>query len=323
MVAGATPRVDVCVLTWNSRDVSLAALERTLASEQGVPFRVLVRDNASGDGTADAIAARFPDVDLDRGTANLGFAGGMSALVSRGSAPFVLLLNGDAWLEPHALDALLAVAEAQPDAALVVPRVERPDGTLEHTTWPYPSGALSFLYATGAHRLVPRSLKARWLLEPAWRHDAVRRVGWAVGAAWLMPRVALAEVGGLDASLFMYGEDLDWCWRARARGRSIWFTPAAVVRHVGNASGAAGYGERVAEMKARAAEVVVHRHRGAVRAGAYRAAELLLLGRLLVTYRMTRDQARAGYVRAALRGHLHPRTAVPAPASVVESAEVG
>ena len=311
MVDAGPPRVDVCVLTWNTRELTLGALERTLGSDQGVAFRVLLRDNASADGTADAVAARFPEVMVDRGAENLGYAGGMDALIRRSEAPYVALLNGDAWLADGALAALVATAEAHPDAALVVPRVERPDGTLEHTTWPFPSAVLSALYATGLHRIVPRGIRRRWLLEPAWRHDEDRAVPWAVGAAWLLPRTAIEVVGDLDASLFMYGEDLDWCWRARRLGRTVRFTPAAVVRHVGNASGDIGYGDRVAEAKARAAEVVVRRHRSAVGAVAYRVAEVLLLVRLLAVYRLRRDHARVGYVRAALRGHLHVRAVAP------------
>src|SRR5207253_2003053 len=83
--------------------------------------------------------------------------------------------------------------------------------------------------------------KARMLLDGWWRHDVARPVDWAVGAALLMRRSALDVVGGFDERFFMYAEDLEWAWRAHARGYETWFEPAAVVRHVGNASGAQLY----------------------------------------------------------------------------------
>jgi GT2 family glycosyltransferase len=76
----------------------------------------------------------------------------------------------------------------------------------------------------------------------AWDHDVEREVDWAVGAVWLLRRIALESVGELDESLFMYAEDLDWCWRAHEEGWEVWFTPTAVFRHVGNASGSAKFG---------------------------------------------------------------------------------
>ena len=81
------------------------------------------------------------------------------------------------------------------------------------------------------------------MLEGDWAHDRPRRVDWAVGAALLLRREAVGAIGGLDERFFMYVEDLEWCWRASKHGWEIWFEPAAVVRHVGNASGAQRYGD--------------------------------------------------------------------------------
>jgi GT2 family glycosyltransferase len=229
-MTAAAPEVDVAVVTWNTREVTLSALD---ALEAAAPrtIRLLVRDNGSTDGTAAAIAQRFPDADLDAGTDNLGFAGGVNSILARSEAPWVLLLNSDAWPEPGAIEAMLACAQRRPRAAAIAPRLLRPDETLEPSTWPFPS-----------LRVAVRSAA-----RPAvyfWPHDREREVDWAVGAALLIRRQALAAIGGLDDSLFMYAEDLDWCWRAHEQGWQIWFTPDAVVRHIGNASGAQKYGAR-------------------------------------------------------------------------------
>jgi hypothetical protein len=223
--------VDVAVVTWNTRQVTLDALAALLTSEPASVIRVLVRDNGSTDGTAEAIATSFPDVELDAGAENLGFAGGVNTILGRSNAAWVLLLNSDAWPEPGAISRLITCGEQHPRAAAIAPRLIRPDDSLEPSTWPFPS-----------LRVAVRS--AIRPLRYLWPHDRERSIDWAVGAALLIRRDALDEIGGLDDSLFMYAEDLEWCWRAREAGWQIWFTPDAVVRHIGNASGSQRYGAR-------------------------------------------------------------------------------
>src|SRR4051812_8905991 len=240
----ARPRVDVGVVTYNTREVSVHALRAVLDGDQGCDVRLLVRDNASTDGTADAIARDVPEADLDAADENLGFSGGMNRLIARSDAPWFFVLNPDAWPEPGALAALVAAAESHPGAAAVVPRIERPDGTLEHSTWPLPSVRVSAITAIRGGRWLDPARRDRWLLEGGWMHDEPREVGWAVGAALLIPRAALDDIGPFDERFFMYAEDLEWCDRARTRGWSIRFEPSALVRHVGNVSGGPVYGSR-------------------------------------------------------------------------------
>ncbi|MBV9412779.1 MAG: glycosyltransferase, partial [Acidimicrobiia bacterium] len=122
--------VDVGMVTWNSRDVTVDALQRLFDSDQGCEMRVMVRDNGSTDGTPDAIRDRFPQVELDAGKDNLGFAGGMKLLIERSDADWFFPLNSDAWPEDRCLAELLRAAEAHPKAAAVAPLLLHPDGTL-------------------------------------------------------------------------------------------------------------------------------------------------------------------------------------------------
>ena len=237
-------QVDVGVVTWNTAELTVRALRRLLDSDQGAELRLLVRDNASSDGTADAIAAEVPEAQVDRGTENLGFAAGMNSLLARSSAPWFLALNSDAWPEPQAIGGLVDAARRHPRAAAVAPRLERPNGMLEHSTHPFPSLAVAAVMAVGGDGWLPRRAADRLLLEPAWDHRRAREVDWAVGAALLMRREAIAQIGGFDERFFMYVEDLAWCYKANKHGWSIQFDPSAVVVHVGNASGKAGFGDR-------------------------------------------------------------------------------
>ena len=160
---------------------------------------------------------------MQAGAENLGYAAAMNRLLDRSDGPWFLALNSDAWPEPGAVARLVAVAERHPRAAVVAPRLERPDGTLEHSTHPFPSVTVAAVTAVGLYKRLGHRRARHLLLEGAWSHDEARPVDWAVGAAWLMRREAVLDVGPFDESFFMYVEDLEWCWRARARGWEVCF----------------------------------------------------------------------------------------------------
>lgn len=228
----ATRIIDVGVVTWNTAELTARALRTTLDGDRSDLIRaVLVHDNASTDGTPELLSEDVPEADVEVAAGNLGFARGVNRIIERSTAPWLLLLNSDAWPEPGALDLLVSAADTHPDAAAVAPRLQRLDGSLEDSTHPFPSLRVAMATAVGLHGRVQ------------WDHDRSRYVDWAVGAALLIRREALDAIGDLDERYFMYSEDIDWCWRARRAGWRIWFEHEAVFLHVGNASGAERFGD--------------------------------------------------------------------------------
>jgi len=301
------PDVDVCVVTWETAELTADGLRRLLDSDQGSTLRLLVRDNGSKDGTVETLRERVPEAEIDAGSENLGFAAGVNTLLRKTTAPWVLLLNSDAWPEPGAIGRLIQAAEAHPKAAAVAPRLERPDGKLEHSTLPFPSLRLAGIMAFKRQRL-PQHRAEELMLEDAWAHDKPRRVDWAVGAALLLRREALIAVGLLDERFFMYAEDLEWCWRAARKGWEIWFEPSAVVRHVGNASGARRYGDRRTKAYMANTFAFYNREHGFLATCAYRSVNLL--GALLhyAGARFARDAELAQYWRSQFAANLVRQT---------------
>lgn len=285
--------VDVGVVTWNTAELTVGALRRLLDTDQGCGFRLLVRDNGSTDGTADAIRAGVPEAEVDSDERNLGFGAGMNRLMRSGTAPWFLALNPDAWPEPGGLAALVRSGENMATAAAVAPRLERPDGTLEHSTHPFPSLRIALIHALGARRwMAPRQLE-REMLEGFWDHDRRRRVDWAVGAALLIRRRALEEIGGFDEDYFMYAEDLDWCWRAYEAGWDVLFEPEARFRHVGNASGVQAFGAARVELETASLVRFYRRTHGPLATRAYRAVSALACTEQWAAARVRRDHAGA------------------------------
>lgn len=297
------PLVDVGVVTWNTAELTATGLRRLLDTEQGCRLNVLVHDNASVDGTPRTLAERVPEADVVAGDVNLGFAGAVNRLLERSDAEWFFLLNSDAWPDPGAVGRLVQRALAQPTAAAVAPRLLRPDGTVEHSTHPFPSLGVALVDAVGARRLLPKRWAEAQCLEGRWNHDRPRTVDWAVGAGLLLRRAAVEKIGGFDERFFMYVEDLEWCWRARAAGWEIWFEPRAVVRHVGDASGSRRFGAGRAALEWANLRTFLDEALGERRARRYRGLATAALARQYALSRATGDAA-AGHWRLQLRAAL-------------------
>jgi GT2 family glycosyltransferase len=211
------------VLNWNGGDDTLAALE----SLDGV--ETICVDNGSDDGSPDAVAARFPDVDLIRTGVNLGFSGGNNVGIRRAlarGADWVLLLNNDAVAGPGLPAALAAAADARPDAGVLACKVFFAD----------PPDVLMYAGGRVNLRLGYWGRQDGFGQRDDGRFDALRDVDRATGAAMAVSRAAIERAGMLDESLFAYAEDTEWCLRIREAGFAVVFVPDAKVWHVGSAS---------------------------------------------------------------------------------------
>ena len=301
------------MVTFNTAELTVRALRGLFDEDHGCDLRLLVRDNGSTDGTPEAIATHLPEAELEASQDNVGFAAGMNSLLARSDAPWFLALNSDAWPEPGAIATLVTAGERWPDAAAVAPRLERPDGTLEHSTHPFPSIGLAALLATGAWRLLDDERLEALALEGHWDHDRSRAVDWAVGAALLMRRTAVEHIGGFDERFFMYAEDLEWCWRARRHGWDIRFEPSALVRHVGNASGTSTYGSRRTAAYMRNTYRFYRSEHGRLAAAAYRAMNLAGAGRRYTGSRLRRRPGEAAFWAEQLRASLVSTRGVDGP----------
>lgn len=215
------------MVTWNAANLvgrSLAAVPAGVG--------VVVVDNASSDGTVDAVRAERPDARIITRTTNTGFAAGANCGMSAVEDGPVLLLNPDCRLGPGALEHLVQFLELHPRAGLVSALICRPDGRPErHAGGRAPSLSSIAVHYLGLTRALPRFS----LYSPGPSVSAMQRE-WVAGTAVLVRRAALDEVGPLDESYFLYAEDHDWCRRMRAAGWEVWVAPQARAEHLGAAS---------------------------------------------------------------------------------------
>ncbi len=226
---GATAaRVGVVVVAYESRDVLLGALD-SIAAHAGVPAEVAVVDNASTDGSVDAVRARHPGARVLSNPVNRGFSAACNQGWRALETPLVLFLNPDAEVLPGALPALAAVFDRRADAGVAGPRTLNEDGSVQVSTGP----DLTLASERRQRRLVAGVReRAPWALAEAdARHSREHEPDWVSGSCLMARRQALEAVGGFDEGYFLYEEDADLCRRVRAAGFRVVFTPDAVVRH--------------------------------------------------------------------------------------------
>ena len=212
---------------------ALPWIEQCLASVAGT--ETVVVDNGSSDGTPDVVRERFPAVRVVE-EENRGLAAGWNRGIAETDAEHVLVLNADAWLVEDALARLLSVADAHPRAAVVGPRLQNGDGTLQRSVRGYPTLwrlATEYLYL---RKLAPGSRALNAFYGAGFDHESEREVEWVMGACVLLRRRAYAEVGPFDERFFLFSEEVDWMRRAADAGWSVVFTPEARCVHVGGAA---------------------------------------------------------------------------------------
>lgn len=235
----------ILIVSWNVRELlraCLRSLQRYPATSH--EQRIVVVDNASGDGTPEMLQRDFPEVWVVANAANRGFTGGnndglreIGARITGDAAPLVLLLNPDTEVTSGALDALLASAEAHPKAGVIGPQLRYPDGTVQSSRRRFPTFWTALFESTWLQPIGPRRLLDRYYVRDC-RDDEVCEVDWVVGAAMLVRWEAYQQVGGLDErNFFMYSEELDWCRRIKAAGWQVIYDPRAqIVHHEGKSS---------------------------------------------------------------------------------------
>jgi GT2 family glycosyltransferase len=226
----APPEIAVVLVSRDTRDLLLAAL----ASVRGDgATEVVVVDNASTDGSAEAVRRAFPEVGVLESPDNDGYGAAANRGIAACSAPCVLLLNSDVEVRPGALRALAGHLEHNPRAGLAGPRLENPDGTLQRSCFDF----------LGTARLaIEKTPLGRWLGRWSIHYgpcDRPRTVPWVLGAALALRRSAFEAVGGFDPAFFLYGEEVDLCYRLWQAGWEVHYAPVATVTHVGGASTAA------------------------------------------------------------------------------------
>lgn len=229
--------VSILIVSFNTRQITLACLRSVIENIGDLSAEIIVIDNASKDGSAEAIAQGYPTVKVIALEENIGFAAANNLAAKHANGRYLLLLNPDTVVLDQAIQKIVAFADAHPEAGIFGGRTFFEDGSLNYTSCHgFPAPWSVFCIASGLSRLFPRS----GVFDPEslgrWQRDTVRQVDAVTGCFMLIRRQVWDTLGGFDKSFFMYGEETDFCWRARKLGIICLICPDARIIHYGGRS---------------------------------------------------------------------------------------
>jgi N-acetylglucosaminyl-diphospho-decaprenol L-rhamnosyltransferase len=238
--------LSVIVVNWNTRDLLTQCLGSVYGTLKDLSFEVIVVDNASSDGSVETVKNDFPQVQIIANAENVGFVRANNQVIAISRGRYVLLLNSDTQVLPGSLDRTVHFMDAHPGAGIVGVRLLNPDGTFQASYTPFPTLWREFLILSGL---------GRWLIRPTFpsygpqADKGERRImGYVEGAYVVARRKAVEQVGKLDERIFMYAEDVDWCYRFHRAGWEVWYLPQAPIIHYGGQSTKKRWGRMEAEL---------------------------------------------------------------------------
>ena len=232
------PLISVVVVTWNAKkyvEECLTSLRRQMPDLT----EITVVDNASSDGTPDLVRDTFPEVRLVSNMQNFGFAKGNNIGIAASRGKYLFLVNSDVNVPGGCFDKIVEYMDLNPKVGLLGPQMLGPAGEIRRSTMRTPTLWNLFCRAVALDAIFQRSRWTGGFLMEDFAHDHTMDVEVLNGWFWVVRGSALEEVGLLDEQFFMYGEDLDWCYRFRkANWRLVFFAGAKAI-HYGGASSAA------------------------------------------------------------------------------------
>jgi N-acetylglucosaminyl-diphospho-decaprenol L-rhamnosyltransferase len=211
-------------------------LQQCLSAVTAGRERVIVVDSASTDGTPERVRERFPSVQVIELERNPGYGGAVNAGLAVAEGDYVVAMNADAWPVADGIARLVAFADERPRTGVVAPKLLNPDGSLQPSLRAFPTMwrlATEYLFLRW---LAPRSRLLNVSYGAGFDYETPREAEFLTGAVLLLRRAALDQVGEFDTDFFMFSEEVDLCYRMRAAGWSVEFTPSAEFVHVGGAS---------------------------------------------------------------------------------------
>lgn len=230
--------VSVIIVNYNSGRLLEECLASLYAHTAGIKFQVNVFDNGSSDLCLRNMATLYPQAKFVRGKENIGFArANNEAISSSVPARFYLLLNPDVLLRSNAVKTILDFMDRRVDIGICGPKILLKNGKLDAPCRrSFKTPAIYFYHVLGLSRLFPKSKRFGRYYLTYLDEDQECEVDSVIGAFLMIRRETIREIGLLDKQFYIYGEDEDWCWRAKQAGWKVYYNPQAAVVHIKGAS---------------------------------------------------------------------------------------
>lgn len=234
--------VSIIIVNYNTADLlarCLRSLFSVLSKDKTIKTEVIVVDNGSHDDSCEMVKKKFPSVILLPQKTNLGFAKANNIGILHAKGSYILLLNSDTEVISSAVSHLLSVIKSSPDIAVVGGKVLNMDKTVQPSVGFAPHLFRIFLWMSFLDDICTSLglFHSPYHVEQESFYDHAHDVDWVTGACFLTKKSIFQEVGMLPDDIFMYAEEVEWCYRVRTHGWRVVYTPFAVIYHQKGASG--------------------------------------------------------------------------------------
>ncbi len=229
-------KLSVAIVNWNTRDMLIDALASIYDAPPPFDYEVIVVDNASPDGSASAVADRFPQVNLIANVDNNGYAKGNNQAIECAKGAYILLLNPDVLLPVGGLAKVVAFMDEHSDAGALGVRQVHLDGRLQRSVRGFPTPLAVCCELLGLSRLFPRNTVFGAYRMTTFDYAHVAEVDQPMGTFLLLRRAVVEQIGGLDEAFPIFFNEVDWCLRCKRADWKIFFTPEVEIVHYGGAS---------------------------------------------------------------------------------------
>jgi GT2 family glycosyltransferase len=231
-------QLSIIIVTHNAKDFLRNCLKSVFDRIKNLSFEVFVIDNASSDGTFEMLKNEFPQVKVIFSKENLGFAKANNLAIKEAKGKYIFLLNPDTILLDENFEKLIDFAEKNPDVGAIGPKVLNSDLTIQHQCkrgFPTPWNTLC--YFLGLAKIFPKSKVFAGYLLTYLDTEKIQEVDSLSGCAMLVKRDVIEKVGMIDEDYYLYGDDLDWCYRIKSGGWKVVYFPETKIIHYGGRGG--------------------------------------------------------------------------------------
>lgn len=241
--------LSIIIISYNTKELLIECLQSIYHYPPQISFEIIIVDNASTDGSPEAVSLHFPQINLIQNAKNVGFAIANNQAAQIANGKFLLFLNSDTIAHKASISQLVELA-TQHHADIASLQLKNPDGTLQPQGGALPGLANIFAWMT----FLDDIFLTRWLFDPYHQENpkyfaSDQRPGWLAGTALLVNSQVYQQISGFDPQMFMYGEDVDLCWRARQSGFSVHYFHTPSITHIGHGSGSSAKA-RISELSA-------------------------------------------------------------------------
>lgn len=224
--------ISFIITPWNCKDLLQATLKSIFASQTKYTYEVIVYDHGSTDGSLEMVESEYPQVKLIRG-GDVGFAAGNNVGLKQSTGRYAVLLNADTEISPDTIEVMVSFMDSNPKVGIATGKlVLAVNGKLDKACRrSFPTPWVSAARMSGLSKIFPKSKLFNKYNFEYLSEDEAYEIDSCVGAFEMIRREAMDKIGYLDETFYMYGEDIDWCYRVKQAGWQVWYYPKTTILH--------------------------------------------------------------------------------------------